>query len=446
MLKDLMNSFDQNFLPSINISIKVGVIVGLVVLIVFFICWAIASASKISKYRKTLINDIKGLNDLGMIDKNNVSDVNEMLKKHPEEVQNGWSDFLDQGSGYPSNYMQPHKVLTKREFSGKSTLGKVLFGIIGIILVCASGVVGFLSQFTAEAVTATEVLALLQFLLIPVAVYVICALFLGVIYSKQIVRLEKTYASFIEVLDNNFILDTREVKEFESTNLDDVSQKVQELIDTRKNNDEVIEVISVPSSIQDEELPEEFVDEPIEEVNEEEVVEEQVEEEKTEEPVEEVVEEAEEVVEEETEESTEPEEVVEETTEEEVAEEETVEAEEVVEEENAEEPVEETTEEEQVEEIEEEPASEIETVSYEAEEMKQVDDMDSEEKEQFINDIIDITAEACFDSSLSENDFFELAEYLDYLAQKTGAYDDPDVKEGIDYCFDKLAKMVNFED
>ncbi|MCR4660979.1 MAG: hypothetical protein K5765_03130 [Clostridia bacterium] len=396
MIKELVDKLNTGFLPDLDISIKLGLIFGILILICFFVCWAIASACKIAKYRKTLIGDIKKLNDVGDIKIENAGVVYETLKNHPEEVKDGWSDFLDQRVGFPSNYMPASKVLSKREFSGKNTVGKVLFGIVGIILVALSGVIGFLSELTDGKVSATEILVAIQFILIPVAFYIICLLLLNVVYSKQIVRLEKAYKSFVEILDERVVIEDREEKEFNSESLDEISQKVAELLRNKEENNEVIEVITIPTAEKVEELPEEF-EEPAEE--------------KVEEPVEETVKE--------------PEETVEETVEEVKQEEPEVEPEP---------------------ELEPEPEPIVEEEPVPVAESKKLENMTEDEQDDFFFGIIDIVADACFDESLTQDDYFELAEYLDYRAQETGAYDDPGAKEIIELCFDKLAQMVTFDD
>lgn len=252
-----------SFLPEIDVSIKLGVIGAVLVLIVFFIALAIATGSKIDAYRKVLIGSTKWLGGIDRIDEENVEELYRELGKHPEEASKGWSRFMDQRIGYPSDYMPAKDVLGKREFSGKGTAGKVFMIIFGIIVCAVVALVGFMSD--VEATDIMSAILAIEFVVIPVAAYIICILLIDIDYNRKIRRLEMAYMSFCEILDEKVMVEDKEEREFVSENLDEINKRVEELIAGRMDDDEVVEVVTAPKVEEVEEV-EEVAEEPVEEV------------------------------------------------------------------------------------------------------------------------------------------------------------------------------------
>ena len=259
---DLLDSF----LQTIDVSIKLGVIGGIIILVLFFIALAIASGSKIDRYRKKLISGNKTLNAQPPISDANVDVVYKELETHPEEVQQGWKSFLDQRVGYPSDYITAKNVLSKREFSGKSAAAKIFLISLGVIVCALIALIGFAAGLAQELSTAGEIIKAVEFIVIPVAVYVICLMLLDIAFSRKIRRLEMAFTSFCEMLDAKIVVADADEKEFVSDNLEEINRRVEELIAGRTASDRIIEVISAPTVEKAEEAETADVTPPAEEV------------------------------------------------------------------------------------------------------------------------------------------------------------------------------------
>lgn len=251
-----------SFLPDVNVSIKLGIIGAVIMLVIFFIALIASSKSKIDGYRKILISTTKWLGGVNYVDESNVEQLLNELNKHPEETQTGWSRFMDQRIGYPSDYMPAQDVLNKKDYSGKHTAGKVLMIVLGIIVVALIGVIGYMTDI--EATDIMSAIIAIEFVIIPVAAYVIFILLIDIVYNRKARRLELAYNSFCEILDEKVAVSDKEEREFFSENLDEINKRVDELLASGVGEDEVVEVVSVPEEEVVEEVPE--VEEVAEEV------------------------------------------------------------------------------------------------------------------------------------------------------------------------------------
>lgn len=260
LLEKLFDTLTTGFLPELSVSVKLGLLGGIVLLVLFFVCWAISSASNISKYTKQLIAGSRKFAETGPITDENVDVVYEELKKHPEAVSNGWSVFLEQRVGAPSDYFPARDVLSSRELNGKHTVGASLFTILGTIVWALIGLLGYFyydkyNPGSLDLGTVASVIMMLEFLIIPVGLFIILRLSLDIIYGKKAKRMSLAYTSFCETLDNCCVVTDKEEESFVSDNLAEINRRVEELIAGRMD-DEVIEVVTVPKNVDpDEEFP-----------------------------------------------------------------------------------------------------------------------------------------------------------------------------------------------
>lgn len=280
-LKDLLTKV----LPDVDFSLSLGVCAGIVIILLFCIALAISAGCKITKYRKKLIASTKKIGSYDAITDENVDVVYKEVEGHPDGVQKGWAAFMDQRVGYPSDYITAQNVIEKREFSGKGAFAKVFLIVLGVIVCALSGIVGFMSVEFEETMNVLNVISALEFLIIPVALYVICLLLLDIAFNRKIRRLGFNFISFCEMLDAKVVVSDREEREFVSDNLDEINKRVEELIAGRMNDEEIIEVITAPKVEEIEEVEEEPVEEPVEEKPAEETVEPVKEESVEEEPI-----------------------------------------------------------------------------------------------------------------------------------------------------------------
>lgn len=267
-VKDVLSQI--TFLP--NDELKLAIIGGIVTIVIFLVALLISSGSKINVLRRRIIKFISKAANFPKIDETNVDKVYAEMKSLPESVAKGWGRFLDERAGYPSDYVTARDCIGGHEYSGKNTAGKVVYSIFGVIVwavtviltagVCAedlsaSGFADLFKNFAGAA-------SILSAVLVPVAVFVIFYFVLQRVYSKQRKRLEMSFASMQDLLDEKVFVPERERAPYENESLEDIAKKVDELIDGRMKDGEPIEVLSLPDGIE-EELPEEPVEEPAEE-------------------------------------------------------------------------------------------------------------------------------------------------------------------------------------
>ena len=247
-MKEIVNTVLNKLtelVPGVDSAILLGICGGIVILVLFFIALAISAGCKITRYRKQLISSTKFLNDQEPVDENNVDKIYAEIAKHPERVQKGWQCFMDQRIGYPSDYITEKEVLSAREFSGKGAFAKVFLVLLGAVVWALVAVAGFMSV-TVSSDNIMSAIVSLEFVIIPIAVYIISILLLDIAFNRKIRRLQMGFMSFCEMLDSKVIVSDKDEREFVSDNLEEINKRVEELIASRIDNEEVIEVITAP--------------------------------------------------------------------------------------------------------------------------------------------------------------------------------------------------------
>ncbi len=240
------------FLP--NYELKLAIAGGILVLLVFLIALLVAAGSKINSLRKRILSSTKQIGAVEMVGEENIDVVYNELAKLPEPISKGWSCFMDQRFGYPSDYMPAKDILSLRTYKAKNTVGKVMLNIFSLAVLCLIalfavdlcyadytrvGIADFTTNFTLVA-------SILATILVPSLVWLISGLLLGLRYDRQLKRLELTYSSFQDILDDKVVVYATEEEAFVSENLDEIKKKVDELVAGRMEDIEVVEVITSP--------------------------------------------------------------------------------------------------------------------------------------------------------------------------------------------------------
>ena len=285
-IKDVLTGF----LTEVSLDLKLAAIGAILVIVAFLLAWAISSGSKLNQLRKKILSAIRQLNQVDKIDEGNVELVYNELKNLPEGVSKGWSNFMAQRNDYPSNFINKNESLGGNAYAGRNTAGKVFFAVFSAVVWAVVAVLASLlcaePEFAVAAFEDTLVASILVAVLVPVLVFVIGWFVLVAIYSGQRKRVEMTFDSFLDLLDEKVVLAPVEEEPYKEDDLEEVAKQVDELTEGRMDAEEE-EVITAPEPIE-EEIEEEPAQEPAEE--------ESAEEEPAEEPVEEPAEEPQEVV------------------------------------------------------------------------------------------------------------------------------------------------------
>lgn len=253
MIETVKGLLDKvTFLP--NYELKLAIIGGIVIFLVFLIALLVASGSKINTLRKRLLSSTMAIGAVQMVSEENVEIVYKELERLPEPVSKGWSCFMDQRFGYPSDYIPAKDVLSNRIYKGKNTVGLVMLNLFTLIVLCFGAfiVTGLcasdiqsvgLKDFTNDFVLISSIISTI---LIPILVWFVSYLLLSLRYNRQLKRLEMTYSSFQDILDDKVVIYASEEEAFVSENLDEIKKKVDELVAGRMDNIEIVDVISSP--------------------------------------------------------------------------------------------------------------------------------------------------------------------------------------------------------
>lgn len=207
------------------------------------------------------------------ITEENVEAFNNKLKTMPESIIRGWGFFLEQKVGYPSDYITSRDVLSDQKLNTKNRAGRTFFRIMSALVVVLTiwceYVIGKgeslasigLADFTSDFVLVASIIAVFC---APLLVYVILSAVLGVLYNKQYLKLENSFASFQNALDAKVIIYAEEEDEFVSENIGEINAEIEEIISDKLENKEIIEIVTAPKA-EPEEIAEVTVDEPAEE-------------------------------------------------------------------------------------------------------------------------------------------------------------------------------------
>lgn len=250
------------FLP--NDELKLAIIGGLVVLAFFFFALIFSARSRVNVLRRQFLAASGKINAMGNVDDENVRRLYEELQSLPEAVTAGWGKFLEQKTGYPSDYIPAKDVLGEGEYSGKNSAVKVMFRIFGCFAVCVLTAlldVGLFEEDWASVGIAdfatsdfTLAVSVLTVVLIPLTVFLICNALLTHVYNKQTKRLRLVFSSFQDALDDKVVIGGGgEEEQRDIDNLADIGVKVDELIFGRMEDEIPTEIMRVPEASKEEE-------------------------------------------------------------------------------------------------------------------------------------------------------------------------------------------------
>ncbi len=313
------------YVPSTEL--KIAFVCALALCVLFLISLLFTKATRIKRLTKQLLATVQKVDKMDSFDAENIGKVYSEIKKMPEGAAKGWEKYLEHQEAFPSDYMTKSEVLGERSLSGKRTFSLLFFVVFGLAVLAAGAffVVEFCGTSLANigfndiANDFSLVASIICTFLISFLFYMIFIISLRFVSIKQLRRLYMVYDSFCEMLDSKAVAYVNGESRFETENLDKVTKSVEDIVQCKLLQDEVVEVVTYPLSANDELDEEEkqevilkvlveeqakeevqVVEEEIVEPEVEEVIEEPVEEiiEEVEEPVEEVVEEVEPIVEE----------------------------------------------------------------------------------------------------------------------------------------------------
>lgn len=241
-----------SFIPGTALKLA---FVGVVLLVIVFIISALLTlGSKIKGLTKKLLEVVITTVKMDRVDEENVEVFKAELLKLPESVNDGWGRFMEQRVGYPSDYMKEKSVLDENYYTTQNTAGKIVFKVFGALIIALIAVLTvFLCATDASNIGLKDFVdnfkvvgALISSVLLPVLFFIIFDIIIFAIYRKQRNRLQLTYKTFQDTLDEKVVIYASDEEEFTSENLDEITKNIEQIIAQRMDNKEIIEVITAP--------------------------------------------------------------------------------------------------------------------------------------------------------------------------------------------------------
>lgn len=258
-------------------AVYIVAIGALLILIGFFFALIVRANGKAAKFRKQLDDASAYIRETGAIDENNVDGIYKRISDMPREVGKGWSTFLEQQGGYPSDY------ITEKNCVGDKAGNPVfrpavksfrVFSSIVILLVLIAGAIGCTSIFStldiadfkgADLVNSllTGVLPLVGILAGPWLVYVILAAIISGANSSAYKKTVAGFRTFQDALDNNVIIFREAQDEFITENIEEINAAIEDILARKLDDAEILEIVTTPKIEEDKSVAEETLPEPV---------------------------------------------------------------------------------------------------------------------------------------------------------------------------------------
>ena len=273
---DSIKSFltnDLNFLNlsgALNPAVYVLLFGSIVLLVLFFIALGIRSASKGNKFRKHLEDSAAFVNAGDTIDENNVEELNARIQSPlmARAVAKGWGAFLDQQTGYPSDYISENEVFGDRKNNPDYKGGKGFFAFVGavIVVLCALlAAIGCIDTVRGiDVSTGSGAAAVMEFILpvigaiaVPLIVYVIILGILGILSNSLLKSTTAAFRSFQDALDTKVIIFRETQDEFITENIEEINAAIEDIIASKLGDSEILEIVTTPEVDEELAVPEE---------------------------------------------------------------------------------------------------------------------------------------------------------------------------------------------
>lgn len=254
-------------------AIYIMLIGAVLILLAFFIALIIVANGKANAFRKKLDDATAYVNATGVIDQSNLGGVYERIKAMPAPVAKGWSAFLEQQTGYPSDYIAEKDVLGDRKAyaSGKGfyTFVSTIAILIAIALSAICGYETFVGADVDVSLVANVVkfvLPVLGTLVVPSIVYAIFDAFLALANKNSFKKLSASFRAFQDSLDNNVIIFSEAQDEFIEENIEEINSAIEDILANKLEDNEIVVIVNPPKAEGEavEETP--VQEEPVEEV------------------------------------------------------------------------------------------------------------------------------------------------------------------------------------
>lgn len=264
-LKGFIDKFREFLLNEGNLlNLEVGlapavyiIIFGVVgILIAFIVAIIVKNLGRASKLKKQLDDATAYVEATGTIDEENVFGLNQRIQEMPETVSRGWGNFLEQQTGYPSDYITKNEVLEERKGNPNYSSGWGSFNFLSIltILLCwgvsALGYANLLFEYPAHlekiAVVLGYILPVFGTLIAPLIAYLIFYFIFSASQKRAYKKLESSFSAFQDALDNNVIIFREINDEFVEENIEEINAAIEDILANKLGQNDILEIVTTP--------------------------------------------------------------------------------------------------------------------------------------------------------------------------------------------------------
>ncbi len=240
--------------------IALAIVGTAIVLLAFIIALLSTLGSKKKKETKKYKVAKEFLDTNGEITEENIEHLNPYIQDMSANISSGWGEFLasDSANDYPSDYMKAEKVFgsAKQE---KSRTGKTFFAAVSMIGVLAVAFLGALlsrSEGVLDVLSAGTIIYLLfdiiSVIVFPLIAFIVFSLILSAVNRGITKKSYKAYNEFISTLDDVVVISKEkpEEKTEEEVKVDEkidlLDDEVQKIINSKIEQNELIEIVTTP--------------------------------------------------------------------------------------------------------------------------------------------------------------------------------------------------------
>ncbi len=225
------------------------------IIIMFLIALAIKGSSPQKKLHNKLLQATSLLKQEEIITEENVDELYSKIQDLPAPIQKGWGCFLEQRTGYPSDYIVASDLICHNKVTKRNRLGVVFFNLTSAIVITLTIWMEFLlnkgdslmsvgvTDFTDNFVLVGAIIAAFC---APLLIFIFLKIVLTISYNKQHKKLEQSFSDFQNALDNTVIVYNGEEDEgFISENMEEINAAIKEIISKESSEKELITVATV---------------------------------------------------------------------------------------------------------------------------------------------------------------------------------------------------------
>ncbi|HIU60138.1 MAG TPA: hypothetical protein IAB05_01960 [Candidatus Stercoripulliclostridium merdigallinarum] len=254
--------------PHASPALFVIVVSAALIIVCGLIALGFRASSKGNKIKKHLEDTTAYLEATGEIDVDNVEGLNEKIqdKNMPNTVKRGWGNFLEQQTGYPSDYISEAETFGDKKTNSDFKGGNGFVTGMGVLISLIAAAVGAVGYWDRVANTNLEdlgndfilgvcqmILPFLFCLVVPLGVTLVVSAVIKGLNSSLRKKTIAAFRKFTETLDANVVIFREPENEFIAENIEEINAAIDDIIAGKLGDSEIMEIVTPPA------VPEESV-------------------------------------------------------------------------------------------------------------------------------------------------------------------------------------------